>query len=154
MGISKKENEIPFGKNLRRIAKKKGIRQSDMARYCGITEATMSRYFNGKIIPNVIVTEKMANFMGVPVTKLLKTEETTDREIKNYKYTAFFRYANDGIIITLPDFENTVTCADTEKEAMEMVKDLLEIEIWHYKDKGIAIPKPNSATVVLIELGE
>ena len=154
MGMNKRENEIPFGKNLRRTAEKKGIRQTDMARYCGVAEATMSRYFNGKGIPNAIVTAKMANFMGVPATELLKTDETMDQEIKSYKYPAFFHYANDGITITLPDFENAVTCARTEKEAVEMAKDLLELKIMYCKDNGITIPEPNNAKVILISLGE
>ena len=154
MGINKTKKEIPFGQNLRRIAKEKGIRQSDMARYCGVTEATMSRYFGSKRIPNVIVTLKMANFMGVQVSELLKTDEEMDQEIKNYKYPAFFHYANDGITITFPDFENAVTCARTDKEAIEMARDLLKLEILNHKDIGITMPKPNSAKVVLISLEE
>lgn len=156
MGMNKKENGIPFGKNLRRIAKQKEIRQYDIARYCGVTEATMSRYFNDKRIPNVIVTAKMANFMGVQVSELLKTDEVIDQEIKYYKYPypAVFHYANDEITITFPDFENAITFARTDKEAIEMAKDLLELEKIYRKDMGIAMPKPSSAKVVLISSEE
>ena len=51
------------------------ITQRELAEKSGITEASISRYFNGERIPNIKNAEKMASALGLRIVMLNEGED-------------------------------------------------------------------------------
>ena len=51
------------------------ITQRELAEKSGITEASISRYFNGERIPNIKNAEKMASALGLRIVMLNAGED-------------------------------------------------------------------------------
>lgn len=67
----------------------KGISQRELAKECKITEATMSRYLNGKRIPKATMLLIIANTLGVSVDYLLGNENNNTAYWKKEKTGGF-----------------------------------------------------------------
>lgn len=53
----------------------KTVMQSDLARYCGVAQTTISRYLSGNSIPDVIMANKMAEVLGCKLNDLILDKE-------------------------------------------------------------------------------
>lgn len=61
-----------FGKQLKSLREKRGILQKDLAHRLEIKPPSLSSYENGKQLPDLATTKKIANFFGVTVDDMLK----------------------------------------------------------------------------------
>lgn len=60
-----------FAKRINELAAQKNVKQVQVAQDNNITKATISRYFNGKQLPNSKIASDLANYFGVSVDYLL-----------------------------------------------------------------------------------
>ena len=63
-----------FSKRLKDIMESRGVLQADLAKKTEITETTISRYCNGKRIPNIEALVKIAKELDVPTDLLVGLE--------------------------------------------------------------------------------
>jgi transcriptional regulator with XRE-family HTH domain len=87
--------ENRFGQNLRLLRKKKKETLESLAEILKISKSAISDYETGKTFPTLIVSEMIANYLGVNIDDLqnsniselsdLQIEELTNRKKSNYK---------------------------------------------------------------------
>lgn len=70
-----------FKKRVKDIMQNKGLKQSDLAKMTGITEATISRYCNGRRTPNIKVLVKIAKILNVSTDYLLGIKDDNGKWI-------------------------------------------------------------------------
>ena len=58
--------------NLKKLMIERKMTAADIARKTGMTQATLSRYINGKRIPNINSVIKIAKALNVPIELLMK----------------------------------------------------------------------------------
>lgn len=58
--------------NLKKLMIEREMTAADIARKTGMTQATLSRYINGKRIPNINSVIKIAKALNVPIELLMK----------------------------------------------------------------------------------
>lgn len=68
-----------------------------------------------------------------------------------YSYIAIFDYADDGISIKFPDLPGCLSCADTDKEALYMAKDVLGLHMYGLEEDGEEIPEPTELKDIKLE---
>ena len=61
-----------FAMNLKKLMIEREMTAADIARKTGMTQATLSRYINGKRIPRLNSVIKIAKALNVPIELLLK----------------------------------------------------------------------------------
>ena len=61
-----------FTMNLKKLMIEREMTAADIARKTGMTQATLSRYINGKRIPKINSVIKIAKALNVPIELLLK----------------------------------------------------------------------------------
>lgn len=59
------------GENIKRIRKEKGLTQKELGELCGINEANIRKYENGKQNPKIETIRRIANALGVPLNDLM-----------------------------------------------------------------------------------
>ena len=59
-----------FGAGLRSVLKSRGIRQTRLASGLGVDARNVSRWVNGKAIPNAVWVAKIADYLGVSLDEL------------------------------------------------------------------------------------
>ena len=71
-------------------------------------------------------------------------------------YPALFRYHEDGISVTFPDFPGCLTCADNTADALYYARDALSLRIWSDECDNIPLPKPTEipALIKTLENGQ
>lgn len=70
-----------FKKRVKDIMQNKGLKQSDLAKMTGITEATISRYCNGRRTPNIKALVKIAKILNVSTDYLLGIKDDNGKWI-------------------------------------------------------------------------
>lgn len=69
------ENQrIVFVKNLRRYMNSRSIEQSDIVSSLGVSASTVSDWVTGKKYPRVDVMQRLADYLGVLLSDLMKEE--------------------------------------------------------------------------------
>lgn len=61
-----------FTMNLKKLMIEREMTAADIARKTGMTQATLSRYINGKRTPNINSVIKIAKALNVPIELLMK----------------------------------------------------------------------------------
>ena len=61
-----------FTMNLKKLMIERKMTAADIARKTGMTQATLSRYINGKRTPNINSVIKIAKALNVPIELLMK----------------------------------------------------------------------------------
>ena len=61
-----------FTMNLKKLMIEREMTAADIARKTGMTQATLSRYINGKRIPKINSVIKIAKALNVPIELLVK----------------------------------------------------------------------------------
>lgn len=61
-----------FAMNLKKLMIEREMTAADIARKSGMTQATLSRYINGKRTPNLNSVIKIAKALNVPIELLMK----------------------------------------------------------------------------------
>ena len=62
-----------FGERLDEALAICGMKQKDLAKAMGMTEATISRYICGKRTPDIATAAKMADMLGISLDRLCGT---------------------------------------------------------------------------------
>lgn len=60
-----------FAENLREILKEKGISQQTLARFVGVSDASVSFWLNGQKYPSPGKVQKIADYLGVRKSQLI-----------------------------------------------------------------------------------
>ena len=61
-----------FAMNLKKLMIEREMTAADISRKTGMTQATLSRYINGKRTPNINSVIKIAKALNVPIELLMK----------------------------------------------------------------------------------
>lgn len=61
-----------FTMNLKKLMIEREMTAADISRKTGMTQATLSRYINGKRTPNINSVIKIAKALNVPIELLMK----------------------------------------------------------------------------------
>lgn len=69
----------------------------------------------------------------------------------HYIYPAVFDYAEDGISISFPDLPGCYSCADSDEEALFMVKEALGLHLYSMEIDGDDIPEPSPINEIQLE---
>lgn len=62
---------MPTGVKIKEIRQQRGLTQKQLGDMCGIADANIRKYENGKQNPKIETLQKIADALGVPVTELL-----------------------------------------------------------------------------------
>ncbi len=76
-------NTLHIAENILKLRHGKRITQEEVAKYLGVTKASVSKWENAQSIPDVMLLPQLAAFFGVTVDELLGYEsELTDNQIE------------------------------------------------------------------------
>ena len=76
-------NTLHIAENILKYRHGKRITQEEVARYLGVTKASVSKWENAQSIPDVMLLPQLAAFFGVTVDELLGYEsQLTDNQIE------------------------------------------------------------------------
>lgn len=59
------------GENIRKLRRKKGLTQAELAKKMGVSQQVVNQYENGKLNPKFETTKKIAYALEVPALELL-----------------------------------------------------------------------------------
>lgn len=76
---------------IKEVLKEKGIPQKALQEALGVTQATISYIVNGKTNPSLETLQKIAEFLGVPVWRLLTSPEEFRATTQKSDFAAFVR---------------------------------------------------------------
>ncbi|RKI42436.1 XRE family transcriptional regulator [bacterium D16-51] len=76
---------MTVSENIKRIRKEKGLTQKKLGELCGINEANIRKYENGRQKPKIETLEKIANALGVSYLQLLENYNINHFDPKNVK---------------------------------------------------------------------
>lgn len=79
-------DSVRFAENLGRFRKEKKITQEQLAEFCGVTKASVSKWETGQTLPDVLLLPRIATFFGVSIDKLLGYEMYLTKEQINAIY--------------------------------------------------------------------
>ncbi len=90
-------NQIKIGKFIAQCRKEKNITQSQLAESLGITDKAVSKWENGKGMPDVSIMLSLCDELGINVNELLSGERLTDDNYMNM--------ANKNILVIAEEVE-------------------------------------------------
>ena len=73
----KREAKDMLSYKLRRIIEERNIDQKDIARVAGVTEGAVSQWISGKTIPKIGRLQRVADFLGVPLSYFVDSIDMT-----------------------------------------------------------------------------
>lgn len=68
--LSEEEERIEFGYALRIMMRRKGMLQEELAEKVGTTQAMISRYVSGKVLPSILIGRKIAKALKCSMDEL------------------------------------------------------------------------------------
>ena len=71
---------IRFAENLMELRKKKKVTQEQLAKFCGVTKASVSKWETRQTMPDVLLLPKLAAFFGISIDELLGYEVYLTKE--------------------------------------------------------------------------
>lgn len=71
-----------------------------------------------------------------------------------YVFPAIFDYADDGISVEFPDLPGTLTCGNTNEEALRMARECIALHLYGMEKDGDPIPEPTRAVDVVTETNQ
>ena len=74
-------NQEKIGKFISEKRKEKRLTQQQLAEKLGVTNKAISKWENGKCMPDISIIQDLCNILGITVTTLLNGEENKDDEI-------------------------------------------------------------------------
>ena len=106
-------NQEKIGKFIYEKRKEKGLTQQDLADKLGVTNKAVSKWENGRCMPDLAIIKDLCNILDITITTLLNGEETSDEKviirllwiIDKFKQ---LRYAFVGILIFY--FSDVIKC--------------------------------------------
>lgn len=71
---------LHISENIIRLRRQKGITQDELARFVGVTKASISKWETGQSMPDILLLPQLASYFGVTVDALLGYEPQMSRE--------------------------------------------------------------------------
>lgn len=129
-------NKVEFGKKLREARIKKDYSLEYVAKTLGKTPSTVSRYENGKIIPNAKIINKLCNILDIYYEDLYR--ENTEKIVNTENSKNPFRV--DKLYLYYLGYR-TKNKIDTFKLVINLNEknDYIEVKISDYKTKKIIL---------------
>ena len=78
-------NQEKIGKLIKKISKNNNLTQADFAKEMGVTYQAVSKWENGKNIPDIAILKEISNLFNVDIDEIISGEKTTKKEKKNNK---------------------------------------------------------------------
>lgn len=101
-------NQEKIGKFIAECRKEKGITQEQLAEMLGVTDKSISRWENGKTMPDISLFEALCNELNISVNELLKGERIKDKKTTTklsaevlIDYSKYIKRKNKRIILTI-----------------------------------------------------
>lgn len=98
---------MPTGKRIKEIRMQKGLTQKQLGDKCGIADANIRKYENGKQNPKMETLQKIADALGVPIYEFLDND-LFDATLHLGSYEG--RFFNDKV----KEIVNDTTLSETE----------------------------------------
>ena len=105
--------EVPIVSFLKEVMRRRKRLPSQLAADLGVSHATVSRWLNGKDVPNTRSCQKLAEYSGVPVEKILsiaghlprvtKTAPPEWPEFREYARQMYPNELDDDLITMIED---------------------------------------------------
>ncbi len=73
--------KMAFAKNIQELRKARGLTQTELAEILNYSDKAVSKWERGESIPDVVTTKQIADFFGVTVDYMLKSEHTEKPDI-------------------------------------------------------------------------
>ena len=74
-------NQEKIGKFIFEKRREKGLTQQQLAEKLGVTNKAISKWENGKCMPDISIIKDLCDILGITITTLLNGEENKDDEI-------------------------------------------------------------------------
>ena len=89
-------NGLHFSENIVRLRREKGITQEELARFIGVTKASISKWETGQSLPDILLLPALASYFDVTVDALLGYEPYLGREqIQAYYHELAEEFASE-----------------------------------------------------------
>ena len=75
-------DQIKIGKFIADIRKEKGMTQNELAQKLGVTDRAISKWENGRGMPDISIIQSLCEELSVSINELLSGERITDDDIK------------------------------------------------------------------------
>ena len=94
-------NQIKIGKFIQECRKNKNITQLELAQKLNITDKAISKWENGRSMPDISLLEPLCNELDITINELMQGKKLTVEEEKNYSTKNTY-----SILITKNKLEN------------------------------------------------
>lgn len=105
---------MPTGTKIKEIRKQKGLTQKQLGDLCGIADANIRKYENGKQNPKIETLQKIAAALGCSLVALTGIEEY--KKTEEYKIGMRSVDAHDGVLALLKNIYGDVQEKDIQQE--------------------------------------
>ena len=78
-----------FGENLLKLRRRKRISQKDFAEIIGVTRQTVAKWENNESVPDIYISKKMADVLGVTIEEMLESREVIE-ELPQYLLDEYY----------------------------------------------------------------
>ena len=73
---------------------------------------------------------------------------------ENYVYPIRIKKESDMLLVTIPDFQNQMTQAETEEEAVIAAQELISLCVIDNEERGLKNPSPSEESQITVESDE
>ena len=123
----------PFHQRAVALKKRKGLAAKDVAKACGVSEATISRYFSGASVPPEDVAAKIMNFLRT------QPDKVESEKIEEDDMQAAFNMIKNIYEGRISDLWKTISAAKRDKFALfGLVCALIVVLVYVLIDAGSA----------------
>ena len=77
-------NQQKIGRFISECRKQKGLTQAQLAEALGVSDKTISRWENGKTMPDLSIYEPLCEILEIQISELLYAQKMTDKEKTAY----------------------------------------------------------------------
>lgn len=105
---------MPTGAKIKEIRKRKGLTQKQLGDLCGIADANIRKYENGKQNPKMETLQKIADALGCSLIALMGMEEY--KKTEEYKTGMRSVDAYDGVLALLKNIYGDVQEKNVQQE--------------------------------------
>lgn len=77
-------NQQEIGRFISDCRKQKGLTQAQLAETLGVSDKSVSRWENGKTMPDLSIYESLCEIFGIQISELLYAQKMTDKEKTAY----------------------------------------------------------------------
>jgi transcriptional regulator with XRE-family HTH domain len=125
-----------FGKNLRKLRKKKNLTLLELGNILNISKSALSDYENGKSTPSLTILDQISKFFGKNINEL--TSENIDTSERNNEQQS---YQSSETVANYFDFENKLLQQQISNLEMQilLIKQLLDSKDAHIQALNLQI---------------